>query len=350
MSEGIPCMIMRGGTSKGPFFLAGDLPADPDARNVLLRKIMGSPDMRQIDGIGGAHPLTSKVAVISKSDHEDCDVDYLFLQVMPDTGAISDSQNCGNMLAGVGPFAIERGLVNAEAGETIVRVYMVNSSSRADLVVQTPDRNVSYEGDARIDGVPGTHAPIIQNYFGTAGAQCGALLPTGNYVDRIDDTDVTLVDNGMPSVILRAEDFGLNGLENPEELEADADLKTRLETIRIQAGPMMGLGDVSEKTIPKMCLLSPPQNGGMVNTRTFIPHRVHQAVGVLGAASAAAACMIPGSVAKGIADFKYANPYRAEIEHPTGALTVEIEWDGPNIVRTALLRTARKLMDGKVYP
>ncbi|WP_233349838.1 4-oxalomesaconate tautomerase [Litorimonas cladophorae] len=347
--SGIPCMMMRGGTSKGPFFLAGDLPADIADRNQMLLTIMGSPDARQIDGMGGAHPLTSKVVIVSPSKRDDSDVDYLFLQVSPETGAISDSQNCGNMLAGVGPFAIERGLVEAVEGETIVRVYMVNSSSQADLVVQTPEGKVTYEGDAHVDGVPGTHAPILQNYFGTAGAQCGALLPTGNEIDLIDGIECTLVDNGMPSVLLRAKDFGLSGYETPATLEANAELKTRLEAIRLKAGVLMNLGDVSDMTIPKMCLIAPPQYGGIVTTRTFIPHRVHQAVGVLAAASDAAGCMFAGGVAAGIAEFEEVNPCRVDVEHPTGALTVELAWKGDTVVRTALLRTARKLMDGLVF-
>ena len=342
-------MLMRGGTSKGPFFLGSHLPADPAERNTVLLKIMGSPDARQIDGIGGAHPLTSKVAIVSASTQEDCDVDYLFLQVTPDTGAVSDSQNCGNMLAAVGPFAVERGLVPAQNGQTTVRVYMVNSTSYADLIVETPDGVVTYEGDARIDGVPGSHAPVIQNYYGTAGAQCGALLPTGNQIDVIDATDVTLIDNGMPSVILRASDFGLSGYETPEELEANAELKARLEAIRLKAGPLMGLGDVSDQTIPKMCLIAPPQGSEIISTRTFIPHRVHDAVGVLAAASDAAACMLPESVAKGIARFEQSNPCRVDVGHPTGVLTVELEWEDGTVVRTGLLRTARKLMDGFVF-
>jgi len=349
MSKGIPCMLMRGGTSKGPFFLASDLPNSPEARNALLLKIMGSPDARQIDGIGGAHPLTSKVAIVSPSQKDHCDVDYLFLQVTPDTGAVSDSQNCGNMLAGVGPFAIERGLVSSEDDETVVKVFMVNSDSRADLVVKTPNGQVTYDGDAQIDGVPGTHAPIIQNYSGTAGAQCGALLPTGNVIDVIEGINCTLVDNGMPSVILRAADFGLSGYEAPGDLENNQNLKDCLEAIRLKAGLLMKLGDVAHKTIPKMCLISPPRNGGIINTRTFIPHRVHQAVGVLAAASNAAACMFPKGVAAGIAKFEKNNPCRVDVEHPTGALTVELEWEGDTVIRTALLRTARKLMDGRVY-
>ncbi|MAK61898.1 MAG: 4-oxalomesaconate tautomerase [Ponticaulis sp.] len=343
-------MWMRGGTSKGGFFLASDLPADIEARNKLLVSIMGSPDMRQIDGMGGAHPLTSKIAVVSPSEREDCDVDYLFLQVQPDTGSISDSQNCGNMLAAVGPFAVERGLVPAKDGETVVRVYMVNSDSQADLLVQTPDGRVKYDGDAKIDGVPGTHAAIIQNYYGTAGAQCGALLPSGHEVDVIDDVEVTLIDNGMPSVMLRASDFGLSGYEEPKAIEETPGLKDRIESIRLKAGEMMGLGDVTDKTIPKMCLISEPQNGGIINTRTFIPHRVHEAVGVLAAASDAAACMFLNSVAKGLAEFEQVNPCRVDVEHPTGMMTVELEWDGETVIRTGLLRTARKLMDGVVFP
>ncbi|MEP4051037.1 MAG: 4-oxalomesaconate tautomerase [Litorimonas sp.] len=347
--SGIPCMIIRGGTSKGPFFLAKDLPSDIEARNKALLKILGSPDARQIDGIGGAHPLTSKVAIVAPSEREDCDVEYLFLQITPETDSISDSQNCGNMLAGVGPFAIERNLVDAQDGETTVRVYMVNSKSRADIVVKTPSRKVTYAGDAAIDGVPGTHAPILQNYFETAGAQCGALLPTGNAIDVIDGVECTLVDNGMPSVLMRANDFGLTGYEAPRDLEGNAKLKASLEAIRLKAGQLMKLGDVSAMTIPKMCLIAPPRNGGIISTRTFIPHRVHQAVGVLAAASDAAGCMFRDGVAADIAVFDETNPCRVDVEHPTGALTVELEWDGDTVVCTALLRTARKIMDGMVY-
>jgi len=341
---------MRGGTSKGPFFLARDLPVDVEARNQILLRIMGSPDARQIDGLGGAHPLTSKVAIVSPSERADVDVDYLFLQVTPETGAISVAQNCGNMLAAVGPFSIERGLVIADIGQTVVRVHMVNSDAYAELVVQTPDGSVTYEGEAKIDGVPGSHAPVLQRYFGTAGAQCGALLPTGHAMDRIDGIDCTLIDNGMPSVLIRSQDLGLSGDENPEVLEANEALKTRLEAIRLQAGVMMNLGNVTDKTIPKMCLIAPPKNGGIISTRTFIPHRVHQSVGVLGAASTAAGCMLPEGVGAGMAMFADINPCQIDVEHPTGALTVELEWDGGTVVRTALLRTARKIMDGEVFP
>lgn len=343
-------MLMRGGTSKGPFFLARDLPADIEARNQILLRIMGSPDTRQIDGLGGAHPLTSKVAIVSPSERADVDVDYLFLQVTPETGAISVAQNCGNMLAAVGPFAIERGLVIADIGQTVVRVHMVNSDAYAELVVQTPYGSVTYEGEAKIDGVPGSHAPVLQRYFGTAGAQCGALLPTGHAMDKIDGIDCTLIDNGMPSVLIRSQDLGLSGDENPEVLEANEALKIRLEAIRIQAGVMMNLGNVKDKTVPKMCLIAPPKNGGIISTRTFIPHRVHQSVGVLGAASTAAGCMLPGGVGAGMARFADINPCQIDVEHPTGALTVELEWNDGSVVCTSLLRTARKIMDGEVFP
>lgn len=349
----VPCMLMRGGTSKGAYFLKSDLPSDTAARDALLLKIMGSPDPKQIDGIGGAHPLTSKVAVIGPSTRADCDVDYLFLQVVPDKPIVSDVQNCGNILAGVGPFAIERGLVPITGDQTTVRVHMVNSASRADLVVETPDGAVAYDGTAAIDGVPGAHAPILQNYFDTAGSQCGALLPTGNAADTIDGVACTLVDNGMPNVVMRASDFGLTGFESPAELEANEAVKTRIEAIRLQAGAMMNLGDVTLKTVPKMCLVSAPRDGGIIATRSFIPHRVHETVGVLAAATVLAACLIPGTVAADAATIGDGSPCRADVEHPGGALTVEVEMamrDGkPLPVRSGIVRTARKLFDGTVF-
>ncbi|MCB1436653.1 MAG: 4-oxalomesaconate tautomerase [Rhodobiaceae bacterium] len=346
----IPCMLMRGGTSKGAYFLAADLPADRPARDALLLAILGSPDPRQIDGIGGAHPLTSKVAVISPSRQPGCDVDYLFLQIVPDRDIVSDTQNCGNILAGVGPFAIERGLVAPAGDVTTVSVYMVNSQSRADLAVETLGGRVNYAGTARIDGVPGSHAPVVQNYFDTAGSMCGALLPSGQASDVFDGIVCTLIDNGMPSVVMAARDFGLSGYESPQELEDNKDLRKRLETIRHAAGPVMNLGDVSDKTVPKMCLVAPPRHGGIISTRTFIPHSVHQSVGVLGAATAAVACLLEGTAAHDLANVPPGNPLRCEVEHPTGALAVEIDMgqDG-EVRRTGIIRTARKLFDGTAF-
>jgi 4-oxalomesaconate tautomerase len=351
MPVAIPATVMRGGTSKGLYFVGADLPADDGSRDQLLLAAMGSPDERQIDGMGGAHPLTSKVAIVSASEDEDVDVDYLFLQVVVDKAIVSSGQNCGNILAGVAPFAIEQGMVPAQDGVTTVRIRMLNSGGIAIARVQTPGSSVTYEGDAEIDGVPGSAAPVMIDFADVAGSNCGALLPTGNARDTIDDVDVTCIDNGMPVVVLRAADFSLSGYESPDELEANSDLKARVESIRLQAGKLMNLGDVGDKTVPKMTLVAPPRHGGAITTRTFIPHRVHQAIGVLGAASVAAACCVAGSVAADDAAASGDDPL--DIEHPTGRFTVDIdiaESDGAvSVRRSALLRTARKLMQGTVF-
>lgn len=350
MSDGIRCMWMRGGTSKGGFFLAEDLPADPALRDALLLRVMGSPDPRQIDGMGGADPLTSKVAVVRRSARAEADVDYLFLQVFVDRAIVTDSQNCGNMLAAVGPFAIERGLVAAEDGQTVVRVFMENTAQLADVTVQTPGRRVSYAGAAAIDGVPGTHAPIGIVFRDTAGSSCGALLPTGRAVDVIDGVACTLIDNGMPCVLMAAEDLGVSGAEPPEVLDADSTLKSRLESIRLQAGPRMNLGDVARNSVPKMVLVSAPQAGGAVSTRSFIPHVCHKAIGVLGAVSVGTACLLPEGPAAAVARAGDGNPRVLSIEHPTGEFTVIATLDDAGAVLSAgVLRTARKLADGHVF-
>lgn len=354
MLKSIPCTLMRGGTSKGLYFNEADLPADRESRDRVLLAAMGSPDVRQIDGVGGAHPLTSKVAVIRRSSVSHADVDYLFLQVVVDKAEVSDSQNCGNILAGVGPWAIENGLVPIAGDVTPVRIHMLNTASIAVAYVPTPKGAVEYEGDARIDGVPGTAAAIPLEFLDVAGSSCGALLPTGSAVDEINGVSVTCIDNGMPVVILRAEDFGLSGDETPEQLENNATLKQRIEAIRLAVGPRMNLGDVTKKTVPKMCLVSPPKQGGAISTRTFIPHRVHESIGVLGAVSVATACVMPGSVAAQVAKISgKGSAQRLEVEHPTGFFTVDIEVavkDGKvDVRRSALLRTARKLMRGEVF-
>ncbi len=350
----IPCVVMRGGTSKGLYFHARDLPADAATRNRVLLAAMGSPDVRQIDGMGGAHPLTSKIAVISPPSREDADVDYLFLQVSVDLAEVSDTQNCGNILAGVGPFAIEQGLVSAATGETLVRIHMVNTGSIAVAHVSTPDGIVNYAGDAVIDGVPGRSAPMMLDFLEVSGSSCGALLPTGAAVDQVQGVELTCVDNGMPVVLLKAADFGKTGIETPAELEADLELKRRIEAIRLEIGPRMNLGDVAKKTVPKMCLISPPLHGGAIATRTFIPHRVHESIGVLGAASVASACFLPGSVAQAISgQTPSSGVHQVDVEHPTGFLTVEIavevRGNAVHLERSALLRTARKLMQGEVF-
>jgi 4-oxalomesaconate tautomerase len=350
MSDGIRCMWMRGGTSKGGFFLADDLPADVAARDAFLLRVMGSPDPRQIDGMGGADPLTSKVAVVSRSMREGVDVDYLFLQIFVDQAIVTDAQNCGNMLAGVGPFAIERGLSAASGEETRVSIYMVNTGQIAVATVQTPGGVPTYAGDARIDGVPGSAAPIPLEFRDTAGSSCGALLPTGNAVDMIEGVACTLIDNGMPCVVFKAGDVGATGYEDREALDAATDLKARIEAIRLKAGPMMNLGDVTEKSVPKMMLVAPPAHGGAVTVRSFIPHRAHATIGVLGAVSVATACLVEGSPAAEVASIPDGPRKTLSVEHPTGEMSCVLELDAAGQVATAaLLRTARKLMDGEVF-
>ena len=354
MSKGIPCTWMRGGTSKGAYFLARDLPTAETERDALLRSVMGSPDPRQIDGIGGADPLTSKVAVVSASDRPDTDIDYLFLQVFVDRAIVTDKQNCGNILSGVAQFAVEKGLVHARDGRTEVAVHMVNSDQVAGVTIETPGGAVTYEGTARIDGVPGTAAPVLQNFPGAAGSTCGALLPTGNAADIIDGVEVTCIDNGMPVVVMRARDLSIAGYESREDLDANKGLKERVEAIRLQTGPLMNLGDVKEKSVPKMTLAAPPRAGGAISTRTFIPHRCHASIGVLGAVSVATACMLPGSTAHALAQVPGGTEKLVSVEHPSGEtsvmMNVRMEDGTLKVSRAAVLRTARKLFEGRVFP
>ena len=354
MSEGIPCTWMRGGTSKGAYFLARDLPAVEAERDALLLSVMGSPDPRQIDGIGGADPLTSKVAVVSASDRPDADIDYLFLQVFVDRAVVTDRQNCGNILAGVAQFAVEKGLVRAAEGRTEIAVYMVNSAQVAGVTIETPGGAVTYEGTTRIDGVPGTAAPVLQNFPEAAGSTCGALLPTGNAADVVDGVEVTCIDNGMPVVVMRASDLGITGYEDRECLDANGALKERLESVRLQAGTLMNLGDVTDKSVPKMTLAAPPRAGGAVSTRTFIPHRCHASIGVLGAVSVATACVLPGSTARALARVPDGAEKRVSVEHPSGEtsvmMDVAVEDGALRVSRAAVLRTARKLFEGRVFP
>jgi len=348
--DGIRCMLMRGGTSKGAYFLADDLPQDTAERDDLLLRIMGSPDPRQIDGVGGAHPLTSKVAVVSASRVPGVDVDYLFLQVVVDQPIVTDKQNCGNILAGIGPFAVERGLVPAGRQETKVRIRMVNTDGIVTATFATPGGRPRYDGDTAIDGVPGTAAPIVLD-FEDSGAG-GSVLPTGNITDEFGGITVTCVDNGMPVVVVAAGSFGKTGYESIAELESDEELNRRVQELRLEAAKAMGLGDVSGTTVPKISLVAPPAAGGTICTRTFIPIRVHESIGVLGAVSVATAVMLPGAVGSDLA----AKPEgsRLSVEHPSGALQVEVELDTtttpPAVLRSGVVRTARKLFDGTVFP
>ena len=358
---GVRCMMMRGGTSKGAYFLAEDLPADPAARDDLLLRIMGSPDTRQIDGIGGAHPLTSKVAVISRSVRADADVDYLFLQVGVGEATVSDRQNCGNLLAGVGPFAVERGLARGAP----VRIHMVNSDSLATATFPGADGAVDYHGDTAIAGVPGTAAAVVLDFTGTEGSATGALLPTGHVTDVIEAPPrgdepktprcitVTCIDNGMPVVVVPAAELGRTGYETVAELEADTGLGQRVRALQLAAGRLMGLGDVSAASVPKISLVAAPADGGTICTRTFIPVRVHDSIGVLGAVSVATALLTDGAAAGDLAAVKPGQS-RFDIEHPTGHVDVEVEVDQssqpPTVLRSGVVRTARKLFDGTVFP
>ena len=348
-------MLMRGGSSKGAYFVEADLPSNAAERDDLLLRIMGTPDSRQIDGIGGAHPLTSKVAVVRRSENAGADLDYLFLQVGVDEAVVTDRQNCGNLLAGVAPFAIERGLLDVDPNATTVeaRILMRNTGAIATAAVSVANGRPVYSGATSISGVPGAAAPIRLDFEDVAGGSCGALLPTGNVVDDIDGVACTLIDNGMPAVVLRADAVGIEGDEPPTGLEANTELRTRLERIRLAAGHLMNLGDVTDTTVPKLTMVSPPRTtNGAINTRTFIPHRCHDAIGVLGALSVATAALLPDSPANEL--LVDGADGQVVLEHPTGtfqaAITFEVVDGVPVIDRAGFVRTARKLMDGTVFP
>jgi 4-oxalomesaconate tautomerase len=355
----VPCMLMRGGTSRGPFFLESELPRDPALRNRVLLAAMGSPDKRQIDGLGGAHPLTSKVGIVRKSAAPGVDLDFLFAQLQPDQDTVDTTPNCGNMLAAVLPFALERGLLPIGDGTTTARVLTLNTGMQCDVTVHTPNGRLAYLGDARIDGVPGSAAPISINFLDTAGSVCPSLLPTGRVLDRIRvetdenrfEVDATLIDNGMPMVLVRAADFEVTGYEGVAELNANERLRTKLEALRLTVGPLMGLGDVASKSYPKMCLVAPPRAGGSIATRCFIPHLCHEAIGVLAAVTVGTACVLDGSVTEGIAQVPAGSTKTVSVEHPTGEFSVELGLDPANpqqVARAALLRTARPIMRGEV--
>ncbi|MBP6116700.1 MAG: 4-oxalomesaconate tautomerase [Neisseriaceae bacterium] len=361
-SLSVPCCFMRGGTSKGPFFNQADLPPAGPERDRLLLAIMGSPDARQIDGLGGGHALTSKVGMVALGDRAKTGIDlhFLFAQLQPNSDRVDTTPNCGNMLAAVVPFALETGLIQAQGDTTTVRVLTENTGMLSDITVHTPGGRISYEGDTRIDGVPGSSAAIEISFLDTAGSVCGSLLPTGQAIDVFEvaglgQVEATCIDNGMPMVLVRAADFGCDGQETVAELNADEVLKARLEALRLVAAAKMGLGDVGPKNFPKMCLLSAPKAGGALSTRCFIPHVCHEAIGVLAAVTVATACVLPQSIAAGLSQHAPAEDGRAalSIEHPSGEFSVVLqlasdEAGGPKVVGAALLRTARLIMQGSV--
>lgn len=337
------------------YFLRSDLPAEPSARDGLLRRIVGSPDARQIDGLGGAHPLTSKVAIVGVSDRVDADIEYLFLQVGVEQPTVTDKQNCGNLLAGVAPFAVERGLIDVDAAATsaTIPIHMLNSDAVAIATITVGDGAPVYLGDTAISGVPGGGAPIRLDFQDLAGGATGALLPSGSVRDTIAGVECTLVDNGMPVVVMRADAFGISGDETCAELEANAALRQQLEAVRLEAGTLMNLGDVAALSVPKLTLVAPPSGAGLLATRTFIPHRCHDAIGVLGAVSVATAALLPGSPANDLVDTEPAEG-SVVLEHPTGTFEASVELDEvggePLVVRAGIIRTARKLMDGLAFP
>ena len=367
----VPCLFMRGGTSKGPFFNAADLPADQAHRDRVLLAIMGSPDKRQIDGLGGAHPLTSKVGIVSRSNTPGVDLDFLFAQLQPDKDTVDTTPNCGNMLAAVVPFALQTGMLQAQGNTTTLRVLTLNTDMQCDITVQTPmgpdgERFVNDTGDARMDGAPGTSAPISINFLDTAGSVCNGLLPTGRVKDRVQvlptdklggfepfEIDVTCIDNGMPLVLFKASDMGRTGYETAEALNADTELKTRIEALRLQVSVLMGLGDVSRKNYPKMTLIAPPLHGGALSTRSFIPHVCHDAIGVLAAVTVGTACVLQGTVCEGVAVLQAGAQQALSVEHPTGEFSVVLQTQkadvpgGCEVTQAALLRTARLIMRGE---
>lgn len=349
----IPCTMMRGGTSRGPYFLANDLPRDPQLRDQVLLAVMGSGNAQQIDGIGGGSSISSKVAIISVSKHPDADIDYLFAQVSVDQMSVDTSPSCGNMLAGVGPFAIETGLINAEEGETHMRVRNVNTDSFIDLVVQTPRGQVEYDGDTAIDGVEGTAAPIILNFLDVAGSKTGKLLPTGNLRDRFDGIDVSCVDAAVPMVLIPANSLGKSGWETKQQLDGDVELLARIEKIRREASWKMGLGDATGKVIPKVSLLSEPQFDGSITSRYFVPDNCHAAHAVTGAICVATAAMLPGTITDSLVQRPNGDKAHIRVEHPSGKIDVVLEIsqgaNGPEIRRAGLIRTARKLFRGELY-
>lgn len=345
----IPAVMMRGGTSRGPFILERDLPSDPELRERVLLAIMGSPDALQVNGIGGGNPLTSKVAIVAPSQRPGVDVEYLFAQVAVDRPIVDMTPNCGNMLSAVGPFAIESGLLPAGPGQTTVRIFNRNTSKTIEAIVQTPEGSVTYGGDTEIDGVPGRAAPIKLTFLDANGSKTGSLFPTGQTAEMIEDVPVTLIDYAMPMMIIQAAALGLSGTETPEELDASRPLFRQLERLRREAGQRMGLGDVSNAVVPKIGLMAPPaREGGTITSRYLVPHRTHRAHAVTGALCVAVAAATPGTVAHDVARLPATGgPIR--IEHPSGKIDVDLEIDASGEVRRAsLIRTARRIFEGTV--
>lgn len=349
----IPYLFMRGGTSRGPYFRRDDLPEDREQLSRVLLAVVGAGHPLNIDGIGGGNAVTTKVAMLSPSTSPDADVDYFFAQVSVEERLVDYTPTCGNMLVGVGPAAIEMGLVSAEDGATRVRIRAVNTGALVDVVVQTPGRHVDYEGKAAIDGVPGTAAPVLLNFLGVVGTSCGAFLPTGSLRDTFDGVEVTCMDVAMPMVIARAESFGLTGYETVADLEANRSFFARMEAIRIEAGRCMGMGDVAKSVTPKFGIIAPPVKGGAIAARYFMPWNCHPSLAVTGSQCIAACTLTPGTVAEGLGRIPSERPALMRIEHPMGLIEVTIDYDrlgsaGFQLKSAGLMRTARLIARGEV--
>jgi len=354
----IPMALMRGGTSRGPMFLASDLPSDVQQRDQVLLAVMGSPHPLQVDGVGGGHSLTSKAGIVAPSERDDIDLDFTFVQLQPEATTVQTTQNCGNMLAAVVPFAVERGLIQPTQDVTDVVVRTTNTGLISRIGVHTPaahgQRYVQYSGDAEIAGVPGTASPVNIRFLNTAGSIAPALLPTGNQTDVVhaDGTDytVTLIDNGQPLVIINAQDLDVTGYETVAELTENTELKSRVEALRLAAAQAMGLGDVTDESYPKMTLVAPPKHGGAITTRSFIPHRVHESIGVLAAVTVATALLMDGTVAAHVGVPGTGTSQTVGIEHPSGIFEalVDLDDDGA-VVASGNTRTARLISRGEVY-
>ncbi len=353
MQTAIRCTMMRGGTSRGAYFLANDLPSDQRELEKVLAAVMGSPNTQQLNGIGGGTSITSKIAIVSPSNSPEADVDYLFGQVSLEKESVDFSPSCGNILAGIGPFAIEMGLVRAQPNETLVRIRNVNTESYIDAVVQTPFGKVTYDGTTVIDGIFGTAAPIMLKFKGVVGSKTGALLPTGQPVDQIQGVEVSCVDAAVPMVLFSAESLSKSGNESKEQLDADTAMLARMESIRREAGRMMGLGDVSGKVVPKMGILSRPRKGGSITSRYFVPQSCHAHHAVTGAICVATASLIKNSIAYKVAECPSGNPVNIQIEHPSGAIEVCQDYSIQNgelsLTSSGTVRTARKLFSGDVF-
>ncbi|MEO3990120.1 4-oxalomesaconate tautomerase [Pseudocitrobacter cyperus] len=347
--KSIPCVLMRGGTSKGAFLLATDLPENIEERNNALLTIMGSGHELEIDGIGGGSPQTSKVAIISQSTSQDADIDYLFVQVIVNERRVDTTPNCGNMLCAVGGFAIEHGLIDATSPVTRVRIRNVNTNTFIDADIQTPDGVVIYEGNTQIDGVPGSAAPVGLTFLNAAGAKSGQLFPTGNRSDVFDNIRVTCIDMAMPMVIIPAQSLGKTGYETASELDQDKALFQRLESIRKQAGAAMGFGDVTNMVIPKPVLISPAQHDGTLNVRYFMPHNCHKSLAITGAIGLASASVIPDTIVNELTQLSGYGLIK--VEHPSGSIAVNLSNEGaePENIRASVIRTARKILSGTVY-